>query len=126
MDHFHEELAGHKLDLARAQVIVEYEIENQRRIDIVVRIPGVNGEMSCLAIENKPYAGDQESQVKDYLDYLKQEYANRFLLIYLSPAGEGPSEWSLPQREIDRWRGRLVTMPYHDRPRRRHCRRQVS
>ena len=68
--------------------------------------------MSCLAIENKPYAGDQQSQVKDYLEHLKKEYCDRFLLIYLSPTGEGPSEWSLPQQEIDRWRGRLVIMPY--------------
>ena len=115
LDHFHEELAGSNLDLADAQVFVEYEIANQRRIDIVVRIRDVNGTTSCLAIENKPYAGDQESQVKDYLDYLKQEYARRFLLIYLSPTGDGPSDWSLPKHEIVRWRHRLVIMPYHDR-----------
>ena len=115
LDHFHEELPGSGLELANAQVFVEYEIVNHRRIDIVVRIQNANGETSCLAIENKPYAGDQKNQVKDYLDHLKQEYAQRFLLIYLSPAGEGPSEWSLPKREIERWRGRLVIMPYHDR-----------
>ena len=112
LDHFHEELAGSDLQPDNAQVFVEYEIANQRRIDIVVRIPGMNGESSCLAIENKPYAGDQENQVKDYLDFLNREYANRFLLIFLSPAGHGPSEWSLPKRDIERWRGRLVIMPY--------------
>ncbi|MDE0064895.1 MAG: PD-(D/E)XK nuclease family protein [Gammaproteobacteria bacterium] len=114
LDHFHDDLARSELDLADAQVFVEYEIANQRRIDIVVRMPHVNGKVFCLAIENKPYAGDQEGQVRDYLDYLEQEHASRFLLIYLSPAGEGPSEWSLPQREIKHWRGRLFIMPYHD------------
>ena len=113
--HFHKELSRPKLESENVQVFVEFEIANQRRIDILVRIRGVNGEQSCLAIENKPYAGDQQNQVNDYLDYLKQEYADRFLLIYLSPAGDGPSEWSLPQQEIERWRGRLVIMPYHDR-----------
>ena len=115
LDHFDKQLAGPELEPADAEVFVEHEIANQRRIDIVVRIPGVNGKSSCLAIENKPYAGDQENQVKDYLDYLNREYAHRFLLIYLSPAGHGPSEWSLPKREIEHWRGRLVIMPYHDR-----------
>ena len=93
------------------RVVTERVITNRRRLDISVEIPGGNGPF-CLAIENKPYAEDQPDQVKDYLDFLEQEYSKRFLLIYLSPTGEGPTEWSLPRKKLDRWKGRLAIMAY--------------
>ena len=95
----------------RISVVTERVITNKRRLDISVEIPGSDGTY-CLAIENKPYADDQPNQVKDYLAFLQREYADRFLLIYLSPTGHGPSRWSLPCEELDQWKGRLAIMAY--------------
>ena len=96
-----------------ARVSLERVIAAQRRIDVYVQIPGGDG-LYCLAIENKPYAGDQENQVRDYLEHLARKFQERFLLIYLSPAGEGPSDWSLAEEELDKWTGRFLVMSYHD------------
>ncbi|MDE0260273.1 MAG: PD-(D/E)XK nuclease family protein [Gammaproteobacteria bacterium] len=93
------------------RVQLEREIPAERRIDITVDIETGAGPW-CLAIENKPYADDQRHQVWDYLQYLKREYEERFLLIYLSPRGEGPTAYSLPTKELPSWRGRFVVMPY--------------
>lgn len=95
----------------RITVVTERVITNSRRLDISVEIPGSNGAY-CLAIENKPYADDERNQVMDYLTFLQKEYSDRFLLIYLSPTGQGPSKWSFPCRKLDRWEGRLGIMAY--------------
>ena len=104
-----------ELDGSQISIVVmrERRITDAQRIDILVHIVGADGEPHCLAIENKPYAGDQENQVKDYLEYLGQEYYKRFLLIYISPTGEGPSDWSIPKTELDEWKDRFAIMPYH-------------
>jgi len=69
-----------------------------------------------LAAFYAPYAGDGQDQVRDYLCYLQEEYRDRFLLIYLSPTGQGPSSWSLPRRELGKWTGRLAVMGYWSGP----------
>ena len=92
-------------------VKLERQILKERRIDITVDYVTEQGPW-CLAVENKPYAGDQPRQVIDYLEYLKKEYGDRFLLIFLSPDGRGPSEHSLPQRKLSQWLGRFAVMPY--------------
>ena len=97
----------------RISVVTERVITNRRRLDISVEIPGSDGTY-CLAIENKPYADDQRNQVKDYLTFLEQVYSDRFLLLYLSPTGQGPSKWSLPCTKLDRWKDRLAIMAYCD------------
>ena len=104
-------LRGSSPDFTRTKVFAEREIKDRRRVDIYIQIPEGDGTF-CLSIENKPYADDQENQVKDYLDYLRSTYGDRFLLIYLSPTGEGPSEWSLPRTELEQWHGQLAIMPY--------------
>ena len=86
------------LEACRISVVVEKEIPSGRRIDVVVRIAAPGGETCCLAIENKPYAGDLDNQIKDYLEYLEKQYGERFVLIYMSPTGEGPSEARVRQR----------------------------
>ena len=77
-----------------ASVDVERTIKNDRRLDVYVRI----GD-HCLAIENKPYAGDQPNQVRDYLRWLKGEFKNS-LLVYLSPQGEPPSPESVELADL--------------------------
>ena len=100
------------LDRSQISVVVERRITSVRRIDISVHIDGTDGQTHCLAIENKPYADDQENQVKDYLEYLGEKYDERFLLIYISPTGEGPSEWSIRRTDLDKWKDRFAIMPY--------------
>ena len=82
-----------------------------RRIDITVDIPLAKGPF-CLAFENKPYASDQDRQVKAYLEYLDEQYGTRFLLVYLPPVHREPDEASLPQVDRMRWQGHFKVMPY--------------
>lgn len=79
---------GQSLLKARSTISVEVEkaIDGGRRIDIFVHIGGY-----CLAIENKPYAGDQPSQVRDYLVWLRKQALEKYALVYLSPSGASRS-----------------------------------
>ena len=95
----------------RISVQVEHVIEANRRIDIYVEI-GDAKAAHCLAIENKPHAEDQEKQIKDYLAHLSKRYPKRFVLIYLSPRGEGPSNSSLPLNELRENRGQFAILSY--------------
>ena len=110
--------AGHTLnwpDLDDCDVAVERErlTDEGRSIDISVELSPRSGRSFCLAIENKPYAADQENQVRDYLVFLNRKYEGRFLLIYLSPTGESPSEWSIGRDERNAWKDHLAIMPYY-------------
>ena len=108
-------LARPDLETWRISVAVEQEIPSGRRIDVVVRFVSPCGVVCCLAIENKPYAGDLDNQVKDYLEYLKKQYGERFVLIYISPKGEGPSERSIHRKELDeQWNCRFAIIPYDE------------
>ena len=104
----------HWPNLDRSQIFVDVErvITANRRIDISVHIVDIDEKTYCLAIENKPNPGDQENQVKHYLEYLRKEYDERFLLIYISRTGEGPSEGSIHKTELDQWKDRFAIMPY--------------
>ena len=104
------------LDPSRVSVELEQVITADRRIDIVVQIADGSSRYA-LAIENKPYAGDQKHQVRDYLRFLRGEYGQNFLLIYLSPTGEGPSEWSISRQQLHvNWTGRFAILPYDREP----------
>ena len=101
------------IDSRGVQVVVkpEHVIQCGRRLDVFVEI-GADEQRYCLAIENKPYAGDQENQVQDYLAWLNGKYPERFLLLYISPNGERPSEWSIRKAELEKWRNGFAIMPY--------------
>ncbi len=64
-----------------------------RRIDIEIAFQIDDGP-AAVAVENKPWASDQEQQVSDYAKHLGREYKH-FQLIYLTPNGEEPSEASI-------------------------------
>lgn len=56
-----------------------------------------NGSDSfAIAIENKIYAGDQQTQIARYHAYLRREFSGRFVLVYLTPDGRKPSDFSAP------------------------------
>ena len=63
-----------------------------RRIDIVLDF-GTFG----VGIENKPWAGEQPEQVKDYFSHLERRYSKGFLLIYLSGDGMPPPSVGLAE-----------------------------
>ncbi len=99
-------LASHTVN-----VETEHSTYKGRRIDIYVEILGE--KPFVLAIENKPYAGDQENQVLDYLKYLDEKKRD-FLLVYLSSGGQGPSEWSFPLHERGEWTENFTVMAYSE------------
>lgn len=67
-----------------------YIERSQRRIDILIAF-----DKSGLAIENKPWATDQEEQLQDYSENLQKKFNDRFFLLYLTPQGGDPSESSM-------------------------------
>ena len=69
-----------------------------RRIDIEISSL-VDGDWAAIAIENKPWAGDQDKQLSDYARHLESMYEGRFKLIYLTPYGTDPSPNSIPCKE---------------------------
>ena len=104
------------LDHCQISVSTEYGTTDDRRIDIVVDIM-CGPSQYALAIENKPFADDQENQVCDYLRHLSKEYERKFLLIYFSPTGEGPSEKSISGQELlEDWKTHFAILPYHREP----------
>ena len=103
---------GQSLLKARSTISVEVEkaIDGGRRIDIFVHIGGY-----CLAIENKPYAGDQPSQVLDYLVWLRKQALEKYALVYLSPSGDPPSSESVDLRYLAHPdAGHFLVMPYYE------------
>ena len=105
-----EQVFRPNLSTGRISVTPEKVIPSGR-IDVYVQI-GNGDAAQCLAIENKPYARDQQNQVKDYLKFLKGKFGERFVLIYLSPKGEGPSNSSIPKEELRKWKGQFAILPY--------------
>ena len=79
--------------------VITSRIENwNRRIDIEIAFQIANS-WAAIAIENKPWAGDQDRQLSDYARHLESMYEGRFKLIYLTPKGEEPSEASISPEE---------------------------
>lgn len=82
-----------------------------RRIDIYIQFEG--GEI--IAIENKPWAGDQREQLKHYAEFIDQQsFKNDWHLIYL--CNHEPTEESLPKitREELVDKGKYSTLPYRN------------
>ncbi len=78
--------------------VLTTRIKNWRRIDIEIAFQIDDGQ-AAIAIENKPWAGDQDQQLSDYARHLELMYDGRFKLIYLTPNGEKPSEASITPEE---------------------------
>ncbi len=58
----------------------------------------------AIAIENKPFADDQERQIMRYCDFMARAFGeDNFLMIYLSADGSNPTDKSLSKDE----RGKL-------------------
>jgi len=105
--------AGHA---QRFQIRTEVQTDGcdrmERRIDVLVELDG----KSAVAIENKPWAADQNGQVSDYLDHLHVRYPGQHVLIYLSGNGRGPELSSIREEEknIAFSQGRLQVVGFSD------------
>lgn len=87
---------------------LEHVTENGR-IDILIDFDNKFG----IAIENKPYADDQNRQIIRYCDYLSSVYGNNnFSMIYLSADGSEPTEKSLTKNEREQLGKQFVIISY--------------
>ncbi len=112
LPHSQARLCGLQSTLTNPIVVrTERATDTGGRMDITVDLPEGDGSF-CLAFENKPYAPQDAGQVSAYLKYLRQQYRERFLLVYLPPSGEGPSSEGLQPEDRELWKGHLVVMPY--------------
>jgi len=85
-------------DLDQAEVFVESQANGMRRIDICIRLPGNR----WIGIENKPWAVDQEHQLRDYGMHLQDCAASgQWVLVYLGD--RDPPESSLPPALRTAW-----------------------
>lgn len=87
----------------RCVVETEHVIEQNRRIDLVLRF-GAAGDR-WIGIENKPWAHEQQDQLKDYAAYVQARDKDAAIL-YLS--GDGSPSKTMPPNE----RSRYVVIPY--------------
>ena len=73
-----------------------------RRIDVEISMRRGDQKWVGIAIENKPSAEDQPSQLADYAENLEKKYEGRYLLLYLTTEGVDPSPKSLsPERKVE-------------------------
>jgi hypothetical protein len=80
-------------------------IENtQRRIDILVSFGNSFGDSYGLAIENKPWANDQNQQLSDYAKQMQKKFGDNWCLVYLSGDNSDPSEQSATADQITDWK----------------------
>jgi hypothetical protein len=89
-------------------VKLEHVIENGR-IDILIDFDDKFG----IAIENKPYADDQNQQIIRYCNHLSSVYGNNnFAMIYLSADGSEPTEKSLTKNEREQLGKQFIIISY--------------
>ncbi|MCY4050243.1 MAG: PD-(D/E)XK nuclease family protein [Gammaproteobacteria bacterium] len=86
-------------DLYDSRIDLEHQTYNRRKIDIVIRVPETRGD-KWIGIENKPWAGEQTNQLRDYLDHLQKQAGSYAWLVYLS--GDGSLPKTLPDNPEDK------------------------
>lgn len=95
-------------------VQIEAEITDLQRIDVLVRFDQPR-ESYVLAIENKPFADDGENQIRNYLSYLDERLGSNYLLVYLSPKGSPPTDYSITLEELNRkWTDKFRILSYYE------------
>ncbi len=78
---------------------LEHPISNEGRIDILINFNQEYG----VAIENKPFAKDLDSQITYYCEYMSRSFGDdKFVMLYFSGKGLNPSERSISKQEIER------------------------
>ena len=104
---FFEEFLGiSNTELKGAEIILEEQIKDNRRVDIAI-YNTINNDRYVYPIEVKIWAKDQNKQLFDYYDYYNTQKENLQIdrIYYLTPNGHPPSEASrngLPENIIER------------------------
>lgn len=84
----------------------EFRLPSNRRLDVYLRF-----RTGGIAIENKPWAVDQEEQIHDYAKYLDSQYPEgNWILIYLSNGDI--SDHSLPKCSPVHLTDRVVSLDF--------------
>ena len=83
---------------------------DRRRMDVLVEM-----EDLAVAIENKPWAREQEEQIGDYVGHLRRRYDDRFIIVFLSPARCEPISLPEIQKRELMDAGRLICAAYNGR-----------
>ena len=96
-------------DTQECDVHLEYPTDKGRSIDIVLKMPG----NSWIGIENKPWAKEQQNQIRDYMKDLqcKAEDGTAWI-VYMSGDGRDPTTAKCLSGEE---RKRCLTMSYRSR-----------
>lgn len=98
-----------KSHIQNSKVVLEKITDTGRFIDIYIDL----GAYGVIGIENKPWANDQENQLKDYADYLlKSSDSDKWLLVYL--CNSEPSEYSIDSETRKHYEksGKLLTIGF--------------
>ena len=94
--------------IQKVNLKLEHAIDNGR-IDILIDFDGKFG----VAIENKPYANDQDKQIMRYCEYLSSTYGNtNFMMLYLSADGSDPTNVSLTKEEREKLGKQFKSISY--------------
>ena len=88
--------------ISREARTIHIDSQNRRiDIEISMRVDGSPNPVG-IAIENKPWAPDQDKQLSDYADHLESKYQGRFNLLYLTPNWDDPSCNSIEPEKRER------------------------
>jgi hypothetical protein len=90
------------------KVITEKQANGQRRIDVYL-----NFSEGAVGIENKPWAGDQDQQLRDYANYLKKSSNGKdWLLLYLCNNESSQKSLLKEEREQLESKGNFIQSNY--------------
>jgi len=93
------------------KVETEKQTNDQRRIDVFLE-----SSLGVVGIENKPWATDQDNQLRDYalfLEYLVKDKTGNWLLVYLGNNDPQESSISKEDREFYKSTDNLVTFDFN-------------
>lgn len=94
-------------NLTSCRSSTEHSTATRRRIDIFLEF---RGEIPFrIGIENKPWTGDADGQIADYVAYLRSKGDN-WVMLYLTGDGNPPSEVSIQQ---DCWEKYEASQHFH-------------
>ena len=92
----------------KVNLTIEHAVPNGR-IDILIDFDS----KFAIAIENKPFATDQDHQIIGYVNYLESIYGrSNYRMIYLSADGSKPSELSLSKNDIENLGDQFLIISY--------------
>lgn len=94
----------------RTEECTTHIANNKRRIDIFIEIKRNSKYHVGIAIENKPWTIDQAQQIDDYLDHIRKQHPN-YYIIYLTQNGDEPSDHSAKKTKTKE-KERLIIMSY--------------